>query len=243
MQQEDVEAVLSRHPLVRGCAVLSVSTGPQDDVLVAYVETDEATPEQIRAFLAEARLPAGSLPRAVVPMRALPRSASGVVDRDALPLPPLPVAASGKHGGAAPGAAGRGLAALLVTGFGAVAALLLTDHLFPGATDLRWVPSPWAGLFRGLYVAECLSFGVGVAFLFLGRAGLARLGRPAGWTALAHLAIVWLLVAWWPQDNLYRLAAKTDWPRQAALVYGFNVTLMLAAAVVAAFAVSGRRRG
>ncbi|RSM51487.1 hypothetical protein DMB66_41730 [Actinoplanes sp. ATCC 53533] len=97
------------------------------------------------------------------------------------------------------------------------------------------------GLFRVLYVIECLSFGTGVAFLFLGRAPLARLGRPAGRTALAHLAIGWLLVAWWPQDNLYRLAAKADWPRQAALVYGFNVTLMLAAAALAAFAVGGRR--
>jgi hypothetical protein len=45
-----------------------------------------------------------------------------------------------------------------------------------------------------------------------------------------------LLVSWWPQDNLYRLAAKDDWPQQATLVYVFNVTLMIAAAVVAVFA-------
>ena len=90
-------------------------------------------------------------------------------------------------------------------------------------------------------LAEDLSFGIGVAFLFLGHPAMARLGRPAGWTVLAYLAIVWLLVAWWPQDNLYRLAAKTDWPRQAALVLAFNVTLMLAAAALAAFAVSSRR--
>jgi hypothetical protein len=241
MEHDDVEAVLLRHPLVRACAILSVPTGLSGDTLVAYVETDDATPEQIRSFLAEADLPAESVPRAVVPMRALPRSASGVVDRAALPLPPLPAAAIGKHGGTAAGPAGRVMGALLLVVFGTVSALLLTNHLWPGSTDLGWVPSPWAGLFRALYVAECLSFGIGVAFLFLGLGPMVRLGRPAGWTGLAYLAIVWLLVAWWPQDNFYRLAAKTDWPRQAALVYGFNVTLMLAAAVLAAFAVSGRR--
>jgi len=241
MEHDDVEAVLLRHPLVRGCAILSVPTGLSDDTLVAYVETDDATPEQIRSFLAEARLPAESVPRAVVPMRALPRSASGVVDRAALPLPPLSAAAVGKHGATAAGLTGRAVGAFLLVMVGMAAALLLTDHLWPGSTDLGGVPSPWAGLFRALYVAECLSFGIGVAFLLLGRMPLARLGRPGGWTGLAHLAIVWLLAAWWPQDNLYRLAAKTDLPRQAALVYGFNVTLMLAAAVLAAFAVSGRR--
>jgi hypothetical protein len=245
MEYDDVEAVLLRHPLVRGCAIISVPAGSSGDTLVAYVETDDATPEQIRRFLADARLPAESVPRAVVTMQALPRSASGAVDRAALPLPPLPAAVVGKHGGAAAGPTGCAVGVFLLVVFGAVAALLLTDELWPGSTDLRGVPSPWAGLFRALYVAECLSFGIGVAFLFLGRVALARLGRPAGWTGLAHLAIVWLLVAWWPQDNLYRLAAKTDWPRQAALVYGFNVTLMLAAAVLAAYAaaiaVSGRR--
>ncbi|MFE6840639.1 hypothetical protein ACFVFI_38215 [Streptomyces sp. NPDC057705] len=48
----------------------------------------------------------------------------------------------------------------------------------------------------------------------------------------------YLLLAWWPQDNLYRLAAKQDWPRQATLVYTFNIPLMIAGAVVAAYLVA-----
>ncbi|MFH7599663.1 hypothetical protein WDV06_31875 [Streptomyces racemochromogenes] len=47
--------------------------------------------------------------------------------------------------------------------------------------------------------------------------------------------MAYLLMAWWPQDNLYRLAGKHDWPRQAALVYAFNVPLMIAGAVVALY--------
>ena len=244
MTNDEVEAALSRHPQVRGSAVLSVPIGRSGDTLVAYVETDDATPEQIRAFLAGSGLPAESLPHAVVPMPALPRTEAGAVDRAALPLPPLPAAAVGKDG-ESPGLIDqprwRAAAAVVLVVVGTAAALLLTDHLWPGSTDVSFVPALWAGLFRVLYVAECLSFGIGLAFLFLGRPALARLRRPAGWTTVAYLAIVWLLVAWWPQDNFYRLAAKTDWPRQVALVFGFNVTLMVAAAALAAFAISGRR--
>ncbi|WP_159766430.1 hypothetical protein [Streptomyces sp. HM190] len=58
-----------------------------------------------------------------------------------------------------------------------------------------------------------------------------RQGRSGGLTTAAHPAVVWLLVSWWPQDNFYRLAAKHAWERRAALVYAFNVPLMVAAAV------------
>jgi hypothetical protein len=70
---------------------------------------------------------------------------------------------------------------------------------------------------------------------------MTRPGRSPWLITAAHLSIVWLLVAWWPQDNFYRLAAKTDWDRQAALVYGFNITLMVAAAVLVVFVVRDRR--
>ncbi|GAB2912876.1 hypothetical protein [Streptomyces heilongjiangensis] len=95
-------------------------------------------------------------------------------------------------------------------------AAVLTDVLWPGSTDLTYVPAPWSWLFRGLYAAELLAFGVGLAFLVAGRPLMRRQGRSGGLTTAAHLAVVWLLVSWWPQDNFYRLAAKHDWERQAA---------------------------
>jgi hypothetical protein len=132
---------------------------------------------------------------------------------------------------------------LVLAGLVALVAFLITDSLWPGSTDLSAVPNEWKALFTGLYVAECLAFGLGIGFLLFGRERLARLGRPEWLNTLAHLSIVWLLVAWWPQDNLYRLTAKTDWGSQAALVYGFNVTLMIAAAVLVVFAARERRAG
>jgi ABC-type Co2+ transport system permease subunit len=169
---------------------------------------------------------------------SLPRTSSGELDREGLPLPVLPGQAAGGKGALSDfDGAPFGVVMLALAGVIAVVAFLMTHLFWPSSTDLSVVPPPFAGLFTGLYVAECLSFGLGVSFLFLGRGRLARLGRPPWLTTLAHLSIVWLLIAWWPQDNFYRLAAKTDWGRQAVLVYGFNITLMIAAAVLVAFAI------
>ncbi|NGO73690.1 hypothetical protein G5C65_36275 [Streptomyces sp. SB3404] len=104
--------------------------------------------------------------------------------------------------------------------------------VFPGSMDLSVVPGPWSWFFRGLYLAEAVSFGVGLVFLGAGRLVMPRRNvRPALFTA-AHLSVAWLLASWWPQDNLYRLAAKDDWPQQTLLVYVFNIPLMIAAVVV-----------
>ena len=243
MTYNDVEAKLRTHPKVLDCVVTRIRTRPEKDTLVAYVvTTGQADPAEIRAFLSTLRLRPNRIPKAVIPVDSLPRTGSGEVDREGLPLPVLPGrAAGGKQGLSGTSDGPDGVAVLVLTALIAVVTFLMTDVFWPGSTDLSLVPQPWAGLFTGLYVAECLSFGLGISFLVLGRGLLTRLGRAPWLTTLAHLSAVWLMVAWWPQDNFYRLAAKTDWSRQAALVYGFNITLMIAAAVLVAFATRERR--
>nr|WP_042196897.1 hypothetical protein [Kibdelosporangium sp. MJ126-NF4] len=243
MAYDDVEAELRRHPEVRECVVTRIQTGTQKNTLVAYVVTTGRTdPAKIRAFLSAPRLPRKRIPQAVIPVESLPRTSSGEVDRKGLPLPELPgQAAGGKQALFDMGDVPLAGVTLALAAFVAVIAFIMTNVFWPGSTDLSVVPQPYAGLFTGLYVAECLSFGLGISFLLFGRGRLTRMGRPPWLTALAHLSVVWLLVAWWPQDNFYRLAAKTDWARQAVLVYGFNVTLMVAAAVLVAFALRERR--
>ncbi|MGZ9935536.1 AMP-binding protein [Streptomyces sp. NC-S4] len=247
-----VESAIRSHEGI-GAAVLKGVDGPRGPRrLVAYVAPPPGGPagaplpdiEELRDHLAGKVLREES-PRTVIRLRALPRTAAGQEDRDALPLPVLPVAArsagskSGKYG-AAPG---RGeTSAGCAAGCGGLAlgllALILTDFLWPGSTDLGRVPQPWAFLFFVLYLFECVAFGIGVVFLFGGRARMLRQRRSPSLTVAAHLAVSYLLLSWWPQDNFYRLAAKQDWPRQAALVYAFNIPLMIAGAVVAAYAVS-----
>ncbi|MEU6801942.1 AMP-binding protein [Streptomyces neyagawaensis] len=232
------ETALGTHPGIRESVIAAVD----GDRLVAYVvpASPTAAPgaDEIRARL-RGVVPEQEIPAAVVTLEALPRDPAGRIDRRLLPLPArhgtsAPV--NGKGGGAAAGPAGFlygvGCAVLVVV---LPLAAILTDVLWPGSTDLTYVPTPWSWLFRGLYAAELLAFGVGLAFLIAGRPLMRRQGRSGGLTTAAHLAVVWLLVSWWPQDNFYRLAAKNDWERQAALVYAFNVPLMIAAVVVAVY--------
>ncbi|GGV46004.1 hypothetical protein GCM10010495_74460 [Kitasatospora herbaricolor] len=253
----EAEAVLGAHPGVAQCVVAEVETAPGRRSLVAYVVvTGEGADSWTLTTHLRERLPLAQLPEAVVLLPSLPRTRAGKPDRRALPLPapdghaaghtlPGPRSAKGgRPGGKAGGRPGTGEppspgAQWLAGSCLAVALGLLTSLatfvLFPGSTDVVGIPSPWAGLLRLLHICECLSFGAGVVVLLAGRPAVRRLGRSPALTTAAHLSLVWLLAAWWPQDNLYRTSRATDWPRQVALVYTFNVTLMLAALVLVRF--------
>ncbi|MFE2283588.1 AMP-binding protein [Streptomyces sp. NPDC059443] len=191
----------------------------------------------LRRYLAD-KVPADGLPRKVIWLAKIPRDRAGREDRDALPLPVRPaereplVRGSGKSSAVNP--AGFPLSCSLIMGmfFLTMATMLFTDVFWPGSTDLTGVPNPYAFLFSVLYLFEATAFAAGVLFLFMGRSRMRRQGRGPFVTKAAHLAVFYLLAAWWPQDNSYRLAAKQDWPLQALLVYAFNVPLMIAAAIV-----------
>ncbi|MDX3227989.1 AMP-binding protein [Streptomyces sp. ME19-01-6] len=248
----DAEAVLRGHPSVGECLVTGVENAEGHKILTAYVtpvDGGEVNPSELRLFLAT-RLPSTRAPRTVVRVTSLPRTRAGKLDRTSLPLPARHEAgrrtAGGKgtlpgdhDGGEGPGIWGSIAALTVLFSF---LSWFLTDAFWPYSTDLSLVPHPWAALFTGLYLCESLAFGLGMGFLFCGRPLLARQGRSPALTSAAHLAVAWLLIAWWPQDNYYRLAAKTDWARQAALVYAFNITLMIAAAVVVAFVAARPRK-
>ncbi|WP_371675209.1 AMP-binding protein [Streptomyces sp. NBC_01276] len=247
-----VESRIRTHPAFGAAVVARVTSGTRVR-LVAYVApppgdplwlrgADQVGPETLTVHLERTTSPAET-PARLVRLRALPRTRAGQEDRAAVPLPAKDrprvapsapgSASSGKSGSAGAETMSAGCAAgclaLPLTG----AAMLLTSVLWPGSTDLTGVPAPWSFLFFVLYVCESAAFAAGVLFLFGGRERMLRQGRGRALTTAAHLSASYLLLAWWPQDNLYRLAAKHDWPRQAALVYTFNVPLMIAGLIVA----------
>ncbi|MFE4912907.1 AMP-binding protein [Streptomyces sp. NPDC056652] len=232
-----VETALAGHPHIQD-VVITGDRGRTGSRLIAFVVPSAGAPFGAAPEAASLRagltglVPAGDVPAAVVRLSELPTNAAGKVNREKLPLPPVPgaVRANGKSGSGEDATEGA-IAAVVGVGAGFLAAVL-TGVIFPGATDVSGVPAPWNALFVLLYLAEWLAFAVGMGFLAVGRGVMLRRSESRGLTTAAHLAIVYLLVAWWPQDNLYRLTAKTDWPRQAALVYAFNVPLMIAALIV-----------
>nr|WSX48276.1 AMP-binding protein [Streptomyces sp. NBC_00974] len=267
-----VESAIRTHEGV-GAAVLARVRGSgtgknAQPVLLAYLAppaeetgwppgSDLPDSGELRQHLA-GRVPADSMPRAVVRLPAIPRDRAGREQRTVLPLPAQRAedartaggaggsgvgvgGGGGGGGGKYAAASGSGTSSLVFFGLVALVALgafflVLTKILWPGSTDLTGVPNPYATLFFLLYAAEAWAFAAGALFLFAGRSRMRRHGRRGPRiTAAAHLAIVYLLAAWWPQDNFYRLAAKRDWPLQAALVYAFNVPLMIAAGTVALY--------
>jgi hypothetical protein len=54
------------------------------------------------------------------------------------------------------------------------------------------------------------------------------MGGSSGLTTAVYVAVAWLLINWWPHDNLNRVTSG-DWNRLAMVEYGFHLPLMLAA--------------
>src|SRR5262249_14654419 len=83
----EIEAALGRHPAVREAVVIAREDQPGQKRLVAYVACNEsASAGDLRAFLAR-ELPDHMVPPVFVMLDALPLTASGKVDRRALPAP------------------------------------------------------------------------------------------------------------------------------------------------------------
>jgi amino acid adenylation domain-containing protein len=83
----EIELALAQHPDVSEAVVLASETNGRDKRLIAYVVLNEmrtATAKQLKEFLKE-RLPEYMLPSSFVMLDALPLTATGKVDRNALP--------------------------------------------------------------------------------------------------------------------------------------------------------------
>ncbi|WP_158516472.1 AMP-binding protein, partial [Kitasatospora sp. MBT66] len=99
----EIEHVLTRHPRVLAATVSAHEDGAAGPRLVAHVVPDGAghqnaaplDPADLRAFAAES-LPGYMVPAAVVLLDALPLTASGKVDRRALPAPDFTLLPGGR---------------------------------------------------------------------------------------------------------------------------------------------------
>lgn len=115
----------------------------------------------------------------------------------------------------------------------AVIAFLLTPVLWPDPVGtMAPTPAAWQiPLFIIFSVFEALAFGAGVSFLLWCRPDK---GAP-GLHRAAFLSVVWLLVSWWPHDNLHRIMPHGDFTWLLSLEYGFHVTLIIAGCVLARY--------
>jgi hypothetical protein len=121
----------------------------------------------------------------------------------------------------------------LVTAVIAAPAMMLGPVIWPPAEG---GPEPSAGqlpFFIFLAAFEALTFGLGISFLLFGFRPLQRaVGGSWGKALVMYLSIGWLLVSWWPHDNLH-ISNGDNLQGLLYIEYGFHVTLMLAGIVLA----------
>jgi amino acid adenylation domain-containing protein len=86
----EIEAALSAHPAVREAVVVAQEDARGDRRLVAYVAAagEAVSPRELREHLRD-RLPEHMVPGAIVVLASLPRTVTGKIDRQALPVPEL----------------------------------------------------------------------------------------------------------------------------------------------------------
>jgi len=88
-------------------------------------------------------------------------------------------------------------------------------------------------LFMVLAALDSLAFGLGVAFISYGLPLVRRVAsgsRARTWIIL--IATAWLLISWWPHDNMHKHNGM-DLAGLLAIDYLFHASMMVAGAVLA----------
>ena len=120
----------------------------------------------------------------------------------------------------------------LITVFFAVPAFLTGRIIWPPASGATPGPN-LLPFFILLALLEAVSFGLGMAFIVYGWPVMSTLaGGSKRMTWVMFVCIAWLMLSWWPHDNLH---THNGLALQGLLYieYGFHVTLMIAGAVLA----------
>ena len=122
---------------------------------------------------------------------------------------------------------------LLVTVLIAAPAMVLGPVIWPPAAG---GPEPSGGqlpFFIVLALMESVLFGLGISFLLFGLPVVRRVSPDSKARAWAmYLSIGWLMVSWWPHDNLH-ISNGNNLQRLLFIEYGFHFTLMIAGLVLA----------
>jgi hypothetical protein len=122
---------------------------------------------------------------------------------------------------------------LAVTVLVAAPAMILGPVIWPPAD---FGPEPTGSqlpFFLLLALMESILLGLGISFLAFGLPVVRRISADSKFRAWAmYLSIGWLMVSWWPHDNLH-MHTGIDLQKLLYIEYGFHVTLMVCAIVLA----------
>ena len=86
-----------------------------------------------------------------------------------------------------------------------------------------------------LSALESLAFGLGVALAILGGSNLRNRAGIDKLTVAAFIALVWLLVSWWPHDNMHRVNWIDNFEGLLRIEYTFHFTLIISGFILALY--------
>ncbi|MEP7162366.1 MAG: hypothetical protein ABI747_01215 [Candidatus Moraniibacteriota bacterium] len=121
---------------------------------------------------------------------------------------------------------------VMVTLLFALPALAFGRTLWPDAPDIMQPTAGQFPFFVGVAVIEALSFGIGMSFLLFGWSLVQKAKATEPGKMALFLSITWLLISWWPHDNMHRHNGM-DTGGLLVIEYLFHVTLIIAAGIVA----------
>jgi hypothetical protein len=122
---------------------------------------------------------------------------------------------------------------LLVTVLIAAPAMVLGPVIWPPAEGGPEPTGDQLPFFIFLALMESVLLGLGISFLLFGLPVVRAVSpdsRARAWAM--YLSIGWLMVSWWPHDNLH-IHNGMDMQGLLYIEYGFHFTLMIAALVLA----------
>lgn len=127
---------------------------------------------------------------------------------------------------------------LAVLAVWSVASIPLALRIWPSQGGLPVLPIPVLAAFLTVWLAEGAAFALGLAFLVRGAQLLRGARQPRPLTHAAHISIAWLLVNWWPHDNIHRMTGLSNLAVVAEVDVAFHLTLIIAGCIAAAFFVA-----
>ncbi|MDP2629605.1 MAG: hypothetical protein Q8P45_02800 [Candidatus Harrisonbacteria bacterium] len=117
----------------------------------------------------------------------------------------------------------------------AIIAFLLTPVIWPYAIDAAHMPpSSVLPFFMVVVALSELAFGIGIAFLIFGYKAMRKAERGYGLSFWAFLSTVWLLISWWPHENLHRVS-EGNYYALVWIEYIFHVSLYAAGVILALY--------
>jgi hypothetical protein len=117
----------------------------------------------------------------------------------------------------------------------AVITFLLGRVIWPDVPGMAMPTATQLPLFMFISALESIAFGVGVAFALVAWPHVAAAGKKRPWQTPAFVAITWMLVSWWPHDNMHRVNGMDNLAGLLRIEYIFHVTLIASGCVVALF--------